>query len=91
MGKLKFPTASFLLRIPPHTSAARSKLKSAISGPSVLILIKHSRVDVYSQFRISVLILFIEEKARSHSAVLTGVSAPMLPSVDICGNMSRMD
>ena len=91
MDELEFPTASLLLRIPPHISAARSKLKSAICGPSMLILIKHSRVDVFSRFHRSVLILFIEEKARSHSAVLTGVSAPILASVDSCGNMSRMD
>ena len=54
MGKLEFPTASLLLHIPSHMSAARSKLKSAICGPSILILIKNSRVDVSAGFRRSV-------------------------------------
>ena len=34
---------------------------------------------------------FIEENARSHSAVLTGLSTPILASFDSSGNMSHRD
>jgi hypothetical protein len=58
-------------------SAARLKLKSANCGLPRLILSKSSRV-IFKHFLSWVLIRFIEEKARSHSAVLTRMSAPIL-------------
>ena len=43
------------------------------------------------QSRVEVLRRFIEEKARSHSAVLTAMSAPIVASFDKCGNISDSD
>ena len=57
----------------------------------MLILIKQSSVGVFKRFLSSVLIRFIEEKACSHSAVLTGMSAPIITSLVNCGNMSRKE
>ena len=56
-------------------SPALSKLKSDVGGPSMLIHIKQSSVNVLRQFLRSVLIRFVTENARSHSAVLIGTEA----------------
>lgn len=74
------PIYNRLLRIVPQISAAFSKLKSVKDGPSMLILIKQSSVDVLRRFLRLVLIRFIEENARSHSAVLIGIRATILHS-----------
>ena len=58
-----------------HISAALSKLKVEMHCPSMLIRIKQSSVVVLSLFLKEVLIRFIAEKERSHSAVLTGMIA----------------
>ena len=64
------PMFNLQLRIPPQRSAAISKLNSVIEGPSILTLMRLSRVVVFNRFRNSVLIRFMVENARSHSAVL---------------------
>ena len=55
----------------------------------MLIRIKQSKVGVLRRFLRGVLIRFIEENARSHSAVLTGVRAAMVDSFVSWGNMSH--
>ena len=62
----------------PKMLTACSLSRLFADSQCLYILIKDSRV---SQFLSSVLIRFIEENARSHSAVLTGISAPILGSL----------
>ena len=61
-------------RIALQLFTAVSKSKSSNSGPSMLILSKLSRVLVFNRFLKVVLILFIEENARSQSAVVNGMT-----------------
>ena len=51
--------------------------------------IKQTRVEILKQFLNLVLMQFIEENARSHSAELTGMSAPIVASFASCGNISH--
>ena len=79
---------SLLLRIPPQRSAAFSKSKESIGGPSILIRIRRSNVEVFILLRNSVLIHFMAEKARSHAAVLTGTTAAMVANLVSSGYIS---
>ena len=54
-------------------------------GPSILIRIKLSRVDVFRRFLSVVFMRFIDEKQRSHSAVLTAMRAAIEASLDSWG------
>ena len=85
------PMFNLRLRIPPQRSAAISKLNSVIEGPSILMLMRLSRVVVFNRFHNSVLIRFMVENARSHSAVLTGIRAAILHSFDRLGNSIMSD
>ena len=74
---------SSIVHTTPAISTARSKLNWAMHGPSVLIRIKQSSVEVFKRFLRSVLMRFIAENARSHSAVLTEMSAPIEASLPV--------
>ena len=53
---------SLRLRFEPHRFAAFSKLNSSLAFPSIVILIKLSKVCVFNEFQRSVLIQLMAEK-----------------------------